>query len=506
MKHYNNGYPNNWEASMNMITKQYIQCLGVIFLMITSAGCTLDDISSSKNSTITKEDLQAASQILGESLSSDKSGVLLSLNDALTDISSSGFSPPAAQSDPPASYTQFDRSGIGNESNYQHSYDAQTGIHAISFDRQVKSSLFNKTVTNSLNYQFKDGDGNFIEFPRQDSDRIKAIAYNGRREGQLATLNKESFFVRQDTFLIDGASSTAPTLNIDGVHNSKGTITIEPANNSTIERSYELEINFLNIEIQKSAAGKINTQRGVTGSLSWEMLVEKTTGQGSDAKTMRGTIKLSGDGTALFRFEQVLKRFQVNLTSGNVKDQEKEYEGQVQSVSTSQELVTLINGRTIYLSDNTQIDSKEYPTLTAVQQAINNDLFIWAEGEGSVQNGNFVAEEIEFEIKDADDSNNGAEVEFEEQLTSVNIAAGSFTLGNQVIVQTNDQTIIDESGDYQSLQAVADALNQGKTIEAEGEAIETDDSSEADLIALDVQFDLAESDSDEDDNDNEDDD
>lgn len=489
-----------------MITEiKYInRCVWGIFLMILAMGCTLGDISGSTNSTITEEDLQATSQILGESLSSDNSGIFLSIRDALTTISNSGFSSPTAKSANSWDQTQTDHNGIGNESNYQYAYDAETGIHTISFERQVQRTLFQKSVTDTLNYLYQDNNGNFIEFPRQQEEQIESIAYNGRREGQLSTLRKESFFTRKDTLLVNGVSNTSPTLNIDGVHNGKGTVTIEPSSGNTIERSYELEINFLNIEIQKSQSGEINVERGVSGTLSWEMTIDKTTGQGSDSKTIRGTIELSGDGTALLRFENLLKLFQVNINDGDVKDQDEEFEGRVTSVSTSQQSVTLFNGRTVYLTDNTEIDSDEYPTLRAVQNALNNGVPLWTEGEGSVTNGRFIVQEIEFETDDegGDSDDDGEdEIEFEERLTAVDVASGTFTLANRVAVVVNEQTKIDQNGDYQSLEEVVQALDRGVLIEAEGEAIEADNTSGADLIAVEVEFDADDDDSDNDEDD-----
>ncbi|GAA5522619.1 DUF5666 domain-containing protein [Aliifodinibius salicampi] len=475
--------------------------IGISLLILTFTACTLDGISGSNSDTITKEDLQAAGQILGESLSSNNSGVLLSLNDALTNFSSTDFAETASKSTPSSPVIQNGHSGRGNETNYQHSYDSETGTHTISFRREVQRSLFEKTVTDTLYYTFRDNGGSFIEFPRQESDRIESITYNGKREGEISTLKKESFFVRTDTFLIDGLSDGSSTLSIDGVHNGEGTITIDETGNGSLERSYELEINFLNIEIEKSPAGDINIQRGVTGTLSWEMKIER----GSDSKTMRGTIELSGDGTALLHFKNILDLFQINTNDGDLKDLEHEFEGGVQSMDIDGKGVTLVNGRTVYLTNDTEFDNDAYPDLKSVQQALNNGTLIWTEGEGLVQNGRFNVSEIEFEegyeADDDDDEDREEEIDFEELITSVNIEAGTFTLGNQVIVEMNDQTVIENSSEYRSLQEVADALDQGHTVEADGSAVQAGEGSNADLIATSVDFDREESGDSEDSND-----
>jgi hypothetical protein len=430
--------------------------------------------------------------------------VLLSLNVALTNFSSSNFTDTSSKTTPSSPTIQTGHSGRGNEINYQHTYDSETGSHTISFQRKVRRSLFEKTVTDTLNYIFRDYGGNFIEFPRQESDRIESITYNGKREGEISTLKKESFFVRTDTFLIDGLADGSSPLSIDGVHNGKGTITIDESGNSSLERSYELEFNFLNIEIEKSSSGDINIQQGVTGTLSWEMLIER----GSDSKTMRGTIELSGDGTALLHFENFLELFQVNTDNGDVKDLEHEFEGGVQSVDPGSKRVTLVNGRTVYLINDTEFDNDAYPDLKSVQQALNNGTLIWTEGEGLVQNGRFNVSEIEFEegyeTDDDGDDDREEEIDFEELITSVNIEAGTFILGNQVIVEMNDQTVIENSSEYGSLQEVADALDQGHTVEADGAAVQAGEGSNADLIATSVDFDREES-GDSDDNDDSDD-
>lgn len=469
--------------------------IGISLLLLISTACTLDNISGSKTDTITKEDLQAAGQILGESLSSNNSGVLLSLNDALTNFSSSNFTEKASINEPSPPLTLNGHSGRGNETNYQHSYDSKTGVHTISFQREVQQSLFEKTVTDTLHYIFQDNGGNFIEFPRQESDRIESIAYNAKREGEVSTLKKDSFFARTDTFLIDGLSEGSSILSIDGVHNGEGTITIDESGNSRLERSYELEINFLNIEIEKSPAGNISIRPGVTGTLSWEMLIKK----GSNSKTMRGTIELSADGTALLHFENFLELLQINTDNGDVKDLEHEFEGGVQSVDLGSKKVSLVNGRTIFLTNSTEFDNDEYPDLRSVQQVLDSGTLIWTEGEGLVQNGRFNVSEIEFEKGYDEESDDGIEeIEFEELVTSVNIEAGTFTLGDQVVVELNDQTVIENSSEYRSLQEVADALDQGHTIEADGDASQAEEGSNADLTAISVDFDREDSDDDED--------
>lgn len=472
----------------------FIISTALFILLISVVSCTLDDVNSSSNATITEEDLQAAGEILGESLSSDNSGVLLSLTDALTNFSNTDFA--SSQNKTSAPSTQNDRSGRGGETDYSYSYNQQTGIHTISFRRQVNRPLFNKTVTDTLNYIFKDADGALIESPDAEAERIEYINYNANREGEILTTRKNSFFVRTDTLLINGVSNTTSLLSIDGVHNSNGYIEIDrPAKNQSLERTYNLEVNFLNIEIEKPSTGTIDFSRGVTGTLSWEMTIQKTAGTNSTSKTLSGTVEMSGDGTALLRFKNLFKRFQVNLTNGDVKDQEKEFEGRIQSVNISEQYISLANGRTIYLTDNTEIDDNDYPSLEAVQQAINSNIFIWSEGEGYVNNSRFYAEEIEFEREDDEDETEG-EVDFKELVSSVNLQNKTFTLGQNVVVQITENTVIEDDGDYLTLQEVADALETGTIVEADGSALEETENSDINLTAVTVEFEREDQESD----------
>lgn len=481
---------------MMNIYQKFIISTVVLVLLITAASCTLDDVSNTNNETITEQDLQAAGEILGESLSSDNSGVLLSLTDALTNFSGTSFSSSQIKTATPT--TQDDRSGRGGETDYNYSYNQQTGIHTISFRREVERPLFSKTVIDTLNYIFKDSNGRFIESPDTEAERIEHINYNANREGEILTPRKNSFFVRTDTFLIDGVSNASPLLSIDGVHNSNGNIKVDNrVENKAFERSYDLEINFLSIEIEKPSNGSIDLSRGVTGTLSWEMTIHKSSNGNSSSKTLRGTVEMSGDGTAMLRFQNLLKRFQVNLNNGDVKDQDEEFEGRVQSVNINEKYITLVNGRRIYLNDNTEIDDDEFISLEEVQQATNDNIFVWTEGEGYINNDRFYAEEIEFEREDDEDNSEG-EIEFEEWVSSVDLENQTFTLAQNAVVQVSENTTIEDNGDYLTLEQVAEALENGVLVEADGSALEETENPNIDLTAITVEFEHEEQESDDD--------
>ncbi|MFH5833696.1 DUF5666 domain-containing protein [Halalkalibaculum sp. DA384] len=472
----------------------------LVLLLVFAASCTLDGLDDEINDSVTQEDLQAASQILGESLSSDNSGLMLSLNDALTTMSTDGFVTDGTRPKANGSSLQNDDSGRGNESNYSYSYDAATGIHTISFTRSVDRPLFSKTVTDTLKYIFRDNNGNFVELPRRERERIESIDYNSYRQGSTETPSKTSSFLRTDTLIISGVSSASSTLRIDGVHNGSGTFRTERAGRPVTERGYQLEINFLNIEIDKAVAGR-ELRQGVTGTLTWEMSIEKNTDGNGDTQTLTGTIEMNGDRTALLRFQNFLKIFHVNLDDGDVKDVDREFEGRVTSVNEERRSFTLRSGREVFVNDQTEFDD-DYRSLRQVRNALQNGTEVWAEGEGYREGNRFLATEVEFEREDdGDDIGEDGSHEFEARVTSVNLGLNTVTLAGEVVVRVNSQTVVDDDSDYRSLQEVSDALARGVAVVAEGEAVVPADTSEANLRALEISFETEDENSDDDDND-----
>lgn len=469
---------------MVMMKKISVNILYVaLFVGAVLASCTLN---VNQTDGVREVDLRVASQILSGSLSSDNGGLMLSLNDALTNFSEGNFIP-NVESD----RISEDRSGRGEETEYEYAYHHQTGVHVISFQRQIEKPLFKKRVTDTLNYIFWNKSGDYIANPHQKRDRIKSITYSAYKKGSITTLSKESRFVRKDTLLIRGLLDASPTLSIDGVHHEEGTITLE-FKGKPVKRLYELEINFLNFKVDKTFADS-DLHRGITGTLSWRMRI----GTNANTQIMQGTIVLSGDGTALLNFGNYFNSYEINIKSGEVNNLKHEFAGAVQSIDIKNQRITLVNGMAVYITDKTAFDGEKFASFAIVQQAYSSDDFIWVEGEGSVQNGKFIVSEIEF---DNDVSANimygegeGA-VEFESYVTSVNSDIGTFTLGGQVTVAVDDKTIIEESSEYQSLQAVVQALKNGAEIEVSGEAQSVDNNAGAALVAISVDFEREEED------------
>lgn len=473
--------------STNNTTSIWALSMGILLFVLSS--CSISGVDKQSDE-ITEEDLQAAGQILGESLSDENSGIMGSLNDAITGISNDGFVRTTAKS---LDDDDDDNSGRGRESNFSYSYDPETGIHTLAFLRSVTKTNFSKNVTDTLKYIFTDNNGAFIAFPRVNRERIETIDFKGFREGTVSSPARNSFFARKDTFLIDGVSQTSNILSIDGKHNGEGNFEGTNDQGNTLERDYELEINFLNVEIDKAVVqANQSLEQGVTGTLTYELTVEKVNNGSSSTKTIRGTIEMNGDGTALLRFERFRKLFRINLDDGDVRDQDDEFEGRVTSVNLENSTFTLSGGRVVRITDETTIENDgDLFTLQEVAEALETGMPVEAEGDGYLDGDVFVATHAKFETED-DDSEEG-ERDFDAFISSVSLENSTVTLQDERVIKITDDTVIDDSGDFLDLESVRNALEQGQTVAADGRGVKSDEAGITILASL-IEFEIEETD------------
>lgn len=477
-----------------MKTKTSAYCIkpkwafSLIALLILISGCSISGIDKQEEE-ITQEDLQAASRILGESLSDETSGVMGSLTDAITGISSDGF---VRTTSAKSMSDDDENSGRGRESNFSYSYDPETGTHTLAFLRSITKPDFSKSVKDTLKYIFTDNNGSFIAAPRVNRDRIETIDFKGSREGMLNSPRRNSFFVRQDTFLIDGVSQASNLLLIDGVHNGEGNFRGTNGQGNTLERDYQLEINFLNVQIDKEVVRQNQSlEQGVTGTLTYEMVVEKTNNGSSSTKTLRGTIEMNGDGTALLRFERFQKLFQINLDDGDVHDHDDEFEGRVTSVNIQNSTLTLAGGRVVRITEDTNIENDgDLFSLQEVADVLQAGKHVEAEGDGFIEGNVFVATHAKFETEDDDEAE--GQINFEAFISTVNLEDNTVTLQDERVIKITDNTVIDDSGDFFDLDSVQNALSQGETVVADGKGIESEEEGIS-LIASQIEFELEDS-------------
>jgi len=466
-------------------------------VLILLTGCSLG--VDGNEDTITQQDIEAIAQIIGESLSDENSGIVGSIDDALNTVSESGFNQPSGEVQAAGSHDE--NTGRGDETNINYIFDPSTGIHLFSFERNVLLADYQKEVLDTARYIYRDVSGNFIQFPAQNQSAIESIFYTGKREGDIITTDRNSFFVRQDTFQISGLSAPSGISEIDGVHRSRGSFSRFNENGQKLERNYSLEINFLNIGVEEVAAGQTGgLEQKVSGAFTYELEIRDPGSSGS-SRTVRGSIDLAGDGTATLRLDQFPDFFQVNLDNGEIRNTSEEFEGQIASVNPQAKSFTLNSGIRVVIDTETRIDpGGDLFTLEAVQLALDEEDFVRAEGKGFVEGGRFNADEIKLEIDDdIDDENN--DIDFDLPVESVDLENNIFRLANGTEIQIDGQTNIEEDGDFVTLEEVNQALIQGVRVFADGEARYVA-AGQINFIADEVEFE-AKSDDGDDDNDGE---
>lgn len=280
------------------------------FLMAFLPNCTLDRVSGSTNSIITEADLEAATLILGESISGNNSGVYLSVQDALAIISQSGFSPKEISSKKAkVNYDQI--------SNFRTRYNQETGIHIVTFERSTENRL--KNESDSLQYIYRDQNGDFVAFPREQQNLIESISFSGNKIGNIRTTTTTSSFERQNDFFIPSTSNENNTITLNGIHLGSGFTTVEDPDGQSLQRYYELTFNFLNIEIEQF----LNDQNQITdfnfiGGLKWVLQTWNSPEKTTDPITLDGTMSFIGDGTVLVRFNEIEGIIKLDVQTGQV--------------------------------------------------------------------------------------------------------------------------------------------------------------------------------------------
>jgi hypothetical protein len=415
-------------------------------------GCTIDSFENNQT-VLNEEELRITGQIIGESVSENESGLLSSFSEAFAIPTSNGLA---------TGNSVLATGSFRNLQNYSYQYNSTDGVHRAQFTRTDAATGIPTEF--DLSYIFRDSQGNFIESPNQNSQFIESLEFIGKRTGQIETVSKSSIYNRTDRFIMDGLSNQSSTIRLDGSHVGEGQF-IRNETNSRVERDYLLEINFLNVQIDKEIVENNRSfRKGVNGSVSYESTIRSNqNGNTADSKIINGTINFNGDGTALLRFQQTFNTFRIRLENGDVFDDD-EFEGLVTETNLENQTITISNGQVIQITDETEIDDdSEFLTLGEVVDAINNGRRIVAEGDYYRPDENenlWIATEVEFELE---------ENEFEDFILNINLSDSSITLVTNELFYIAPETDIEFEDEFSSLQDIADALDQNLPVFAEGD-------------------------------------
>lgn len=296
-----------------------------ILIILAFAASTLlygcNTVNSSEPD-ISEEELEIAGEIIGASLSEEQDGLLSSVYDAFSTISQTGISYAGpATSMQKTSADSADRPGRGFERNFSVDYNPETGEHTVSFDRSFEGPNLEKSMSVLNTYIFTDVDQEFLEFPRRDSEMIETIDFKGMRTGSAETERRSSSFTRTDTLFASGISNESAILTIDGKHNGEGQMSVElPQLERSGERTFEVQFEFQNIQIDKAIVRENgNLEEGITGLITYSMEMTRTKDGDTKEKSLSGTIELTGDGSALLRFDRFKNTFLVRLRDGMIE-------------------------------------------------------------------------------------------------------------------------------------------------------------------------------------------
>ncbi|MFO8029742.1 MAG: hypothetical protein R6U28_07760 [Cyclonatronaceae bacterium] len=323
------------------------------FLVLTVAlglgAC--DTLNKDQEEAIPQEELEIASQIIGSSLSDAESGLLSGIYDAISDINEDSiryewpgmYGEPGrkrnmagkdkdkdghgdrdrdryreCEGDPDCDHTA--NRARGSESNYNAEYNPETGEHTVWFIREFEGPVITRNLNVRSVYIFTDADGAFLEFPRRQQDQIETIDFKGTREGSTEGPFRSNRFYRFDTFYLEGVSSESRILTLQGSHEGNGEMTVELLQRETVmERSYEVSFDLEDIRIDKVEVMENGTlEEGITGFITYNLAMSRTVNGETRDRDISGVVELTGDGTALLRFNKLNEIFRIALDKGTV--------------------------------------------------------------------------------------------------------------------------------------------------------------------------------------------
>ncbi len=291
-----------------------------LLLALLSVGFWSCSSVSNDTELISDADLDMAAEIMGSSISDQQSGLMNSVYDALSTISSTGISYGNDKNFLMKS-DKDERGGRGFERSFSHTYDSTTGVHTLSFDRSFEKGLFSSSISTLQEIQYVDLEGNFIAKPKLHRDAVNQINLHSTKSGQNSNPHKSSEFTKIDSLYFTGVHATQSLVRMDGSHHGFGSGAAVLRDSSSHSRSFEVKVVFDDIEIDKDTlAAYGNLENAVTGTLSYSMTMNKVINGVPEETVMEGTIDLEEDGTALMKFYKYDRLYRLGLRDGDVKE------------------------------------------------------------------------------------------------------------------------------------------------------------------------------------------
>lgn len=309
---------------------------GLAALLI--AGATLSGCTDNASvQTPNEQDVQAATEVMASTLSDQEDGVVASMYDATSVATPTGMTPMSSANNTGNTYTitaQNGPNGNGNgngkgngpmhgrSSNYTYTYDPATGIHHITFTRDITRANFEKTLNADLQFIYRDSLGNFVEHPRLDGfQSLGSVDFIGKKEGSAQNQRRNSTFSRIDTLYYSNLQQSSDAITINGAHHGEGDMIVNPGSGSTIERKYKVYLEFTDVSIARSSIINQDLEQGVTGTLTYDVYIYHDNNGVVTENTISGNALMTGDGSALLKFKGWRPQYLIKLATGDITQQ-----------------------------------------------------------------------------------------------------------------------------------------------------------------------------------------
>jgi hypothetical protein len=298
-----------------------------LFALSFGIAVTACNEQSSVNE-ISEADLAQAAEIMSSSLSDNADGMMASVYDATGFVSKDGIA--YGNNDPllkgkgrmpnePGSPRDSSGRGLAGVANY--SYDSETGVHSLDFERSITTRRFTKTMAVSMRHIFTHESGAFIVLPKDNRDSVNSISFTSTKTGSETGDKKEGNFSKVDTLSMVGLNEASELLTLNGTHTGSGNMKMTLRNGEVVERSHNIYTKLTNVVIDKALVlANQNLEEGVTGTFEYRIVTENSKLDNGEV-VVEGIVEMTGDGTALMTFKGLSKRVYINLTTGETQFQ-----------------------------------------------------------------------------------------------------------------------------------------------------------------------------------------
>ena len=308
--------------AMKSLKQKTILPILLFFLFFT--GCDTLNSDSPEVATLSTEDAEVASELIANTLSDESEGLMTDITDLRADIGINGLD---------YRNRKFWRvPGLrpcrGENRSYDREYDATSGVHTITYARDADTEKCTKAISATLNYQFIDSEGNFIETPRVNRSEINQINFDGVREGSSTSMSRKgersSTFSQSAAWNLTGVNEQEGTL--EGEMSSEGSYTINKGDSLGGEGTYAITLKAVDVIIANDEVGDDgeDIERLVTGTLEYTISVNRIVDGETVIREGEGTIELEGSGKALLRFLGLRKIYKIDLANGEVDDDDND--------------------------------------------------------------------------------------------------------------------------------------------------------------------------------------